>query len=85
LAINTVAKKPLASRIGAFYDSDSMRHNLVRFVTNQIDAGSGRRRGVFQAVADLVQSNTMSGDDLQQLLALRQWFNDHLEKPSRFA
>jgi len=58
---------------------------LLRFVIHVIDEDSGRRRGIFHAAADLRESNVVTAQDRKQLVALRDWFNDHLERPSTFA
>jgi hypothetical protein len=62
-----------------------MRHTYVRFVTAILDADSGRRQGVFQAVADLVDGNELPEHDFEELQILGKWFTDHLEAPDRFA
>jgi hypothetical protein len=62
-----------------------MRHTYVRFVVSVIDEDSGRRRGVFQAAADLCDSKELSEHDLKALQAVRKWFNVHLDAPARFA
>src|SRR5687767_2839739 len=62
-----------------------MRHTYVRFVTTRLDGGSGRRQGVFQAAAALVDANVLAAHELEELQALRAWFGEHLEVPVRFA
>jgi hypothetical protein len=62
-----------------------MRHSYVRFVTHAIDESSGKRRGVFQAVADLVDANELSEHELEELQSIRKWFNQYLEAPDRFS
>lgn len=62
-----------------------MRHTYVRFVTSTIDKDSGKRRGVFQGIADLVDANELSEHELEELQGIRKWFNQHLKKPDRFA
>jgi hypothetical protein len=62
-----------------------MRHSYVRFVTFDIDEDSGRRRGVFQAVANLVDANELAEHELEELQLIRKWFNQHLEAPDRFS
>jgi hypothetical protein len=62
-----------------------MRHTYVRFVTSVLDENSGKRRGVFQAVADLVDANELPDHDLEELTAIRKWFSQHLDAPDRFA
>jgi len=62
-----------------------MRHTYVRFVTSAVDEDSGKRRGVFQAVADLVDANELSEQELEELQSIRKWFNQHLGAPDRFS
>lgn len=66
-------------------DSIVMQLVYVRFTTAIIDRHSGKRRGVFQAVADLVQDVELPEHDLDALNELRQWFGEHLAAPDRFA
>ncbi|HEY7114991.1 MAG TPA: hypothetical protein VH475_00305 [Tepidisphaeraceae bacterium] len=54
-------------------------------MTPEFDADSGRRRGVFQTVAELVESNELAGYELHELQALRKWFAEHLDAPDRFS
>jgi hypothetical protein len=62
-----------------------MRPTYVRFVTSKIDKDSGRRQGIFQAAADLIDLNELDDDEREELQALRKWFNVHLEEPERFS
>ena len=62
-----------------------MRHTYVRFVTSAIDEDSGKRRGVCQAVADLVEANELSEHEFEELQSIRKWFNQHLGVPNRFS
>ena len=62
-----------------------MRHTYIRFVTHAIDEDSGKRRGVFQAVADLVEANELLDHELEGLLSIRKWFSQHLDAPDRFS
>jgi hypothetical protein len=62
-----------------------MRHAYVRFVTSTLDRNSSRRRGVFQAVGDLVDDNELFDHELAELQAIRKWFSQHLDAPDRFA
>jgi hypothetical protein len=58
---------------------------FVRFVIKDLDRGSGRRQGLFQAAKALKESGTLSAQDYEQLEAIRNWFNEHLERPVRLA
>ena len=62
-----------------------MRHRFVRFVTTQIDADSHRRRGALGAAYDFVDSKRLPKADEDELRALHDWFEDHLEIPRRFS
>ena len=62
-----------------------MPDTYVRFVTLTIDEASGRRRGVFQAMFDLIDERELSDHEMDEVQALRKWFNKHLAKPDRFA
>jgi hypothetical protein len=58
---------------------------FVRFVIKNIDRDSGRRQGLFQAAKSLMDSGVLSQPDYERLEALRSWFNEHLERPTRLA
>ena len=58
---------------------------FVRFVIEDIDSNSGRRRGLFQAAKALRESGVLSDPDHEELEAIRSWFNEHLERPERLA
>jgi hypothetical protein len=58
---------------------------FVRFVVREIDSNSGRRQGLFQAARALEHSGALNAQDVKYLDAIRAWFRDHLEKPTRLA
>jgi len=62
-----------------------MRQRYVRFVTSTIDENSGKRRGIFHAVYDLADANELSKHEVEEWRTIRQWFNQHLDIPDRFA
>ena len=62
-----------------------MRRAYVRFVTSTIDGVSGRRLGLFQAVADLVRAGELPEYESEQVDRINRWFNRHLDAPDRFA
>src|SRR5579863_237500 len=62
-----------------------MPDTYVRFVTLTIDEDSGRRRGVFQAVSELIDAREVSEHEIEELHAIGKWFNEHLGVPDRFA
>ena len=56
----------------------------VRFVIGERDPDSGRDLGIFQAVYDLQHFGMLHSYEEAHVQELRQWFNDHLERPDRF-
>lgn len=56
----------------------------LRFVVSEIDPDSQRYQGIFQVVARLCNSGDLYEDELNRLQEARIWFNEHLEKPTRF-
>ena len=56
----------------------------IRFVIGERDPDSGRDLGIFQAVYDLQHFGMLHSYERAHVQELRQWFNDHLEKPDRF-
>jgi hypothetical protein len=64
--------------------AESWTFMYLRFVVAQIDADSERALGVFHAVGYLRDSGELSPDEADQHDALRWWFNENLERPTRF-
>jgi hypothetical protein len=56
----------------------------LRFVIANIDESTGRELGVFHAVRDLREMGKLQHHEEEQHDLIRQWFNDNLEKPTRF-
>jgi hypothetical protein len=56
----------------------------LRFVVDYIDRDSGRELGVFHAVGNLRDWGRLSRDEEARHNAIRKWFNENLEKPTRF-
>ena len=56
----------------------------LRFVVADIDENSGRELGVFHAVRNLRDQQTLRAHEEEQHDSIVQWFNEHLEKPTRF-
>ena len=56
----------------------------LRFVVPDIDEDSQRELGVFHAVGNLRRQGKLYPYEEEQHDAVRQWFNQHLEKPTRF-
>lgn len=57
----------------------------IRFVVNTKDEDSGRRVGLFHAARELREMHLVSEHEERQLLAIKDWFNEHLEKPDSFS
>jgi len=58
---------------------------FVRFVIEDLDSHSGKRQGLFQAAKALRESGVLSAADHERLEAIRGWFNQNLDRPTRLA
>jgi hypothetical protein len=56
----------------------------LRFVIADIDEDSGCELGVFHAIRNLQDKEELSTHEEEQHDSIIQWFNEHLEKPTRF-
>ncbi|HEY2012033.1 MAG TPA: hypothetical protein VGH38_00975, partial [Bryobacteraceae bacterium] len=56
----------------------------VRFVVGEVDPDSNRETGVFQAAGDLRRSGRLSDYEQPLLCEIQDWFDVHLERPTRF-
>jgi hypothetical protein len=56
----------------------------LRFVVADIDEDSGRALGVFHALWNLRDAGKLYPHDEEQHDSIRWWFDDNLEKPTRF-
>jgi len=56
----------------------------VRFVVADIDKDSDKELGAFHAVRTLREGGELYQHEEAQHDQIRQWFNDNLEKPTRF-
>lgn len=56
----------------------------LRFVVRQIDEDSQMELGVFHAVENLQDSGRLDPHEEEEYEATRNWFNENLEKPTRF-
>jgi hypothetical protein len=56
----------------------------LRFVVPDIDEDSGMELGVFHAVRNLREEGKLYRYEEEQHDLIRQWFNENLEKPTRF-
>lgn len=57
----------------------------IRFVVGREDGDSGKRLGVFQALADLRDQDELMEHELVLMKELHQWFNQFLERPTAFS
>lgn len=57
---------------------------FIRFVIPSNDLDSGRRQGLFQALADLDDQGLLVGHDQENYQEIRDWFREHLRKPRSF-
>src|SRR2546430_15612813 len=64
--------------------SPPLRMTYLRFVVGEVDPDSGRELGVFHAVLGLRENGELDPHEEEQHDRIRKWFNDHLEKPTRF-
>jgi hypothetical protein len=56
----------------------------LRFAISEIDKDSNRQLGIFHAAGDLRDSGRLHEYEADALYELRAWFNENLEKPTRF-
>jgi hypothetical protein len=57
---------------------------FLRFVVTHFHRESGRELGVFHAVRDLRDWGRLASEEEAQHDSIRKWFNENLEKPTRF-
>ena len=57
---------------------------FLRFVVADIDEDSDSELGIFHAMRNLRESGALSDHEAGHHDLIREWFNRHLEKPSRF-
>jgi len=58
---------------------------FLRFVTAELDDESHQELGIFHAARKLRDSGSLSHAEESLLQEIRDWFNNNLEKPKRFA
>jgi hypothetical protein len=66
------------------YDDLQPQAMYLRFVVAEIHEATGRELGVFQAVANLRHDGELYAHEEEQHDLIRRWFNNNLEKPTRF-
>lgn len=60
------------------------KREYVRFVIGRKDEDSLVEQGVFQAAAQALEWQHITGSDADELNELRAWFTENLEKPTSF-
>lgn len=60
------------------------KREYVRFVIGRKDDESNVEQGIFQAAAQALEWQTITGSDADELNKLRAWFSENLEKPTSF-
>lgn len=65
-------------------DDPLEKRGYVRFVVGNIDGDSHFERGIFQAAAQAIERQNITGSDADALNELRAWFSENLEKPTSF-
>lgn len=60
------------------------KREYVRFVIGRKDDDSHVEQGIFQAAAQAVEWQSITGSDADELNELRAWFSENLEKPTSF-
>ncbi len=60
-----------------------MHDMFIRFVVNELDRSSGKRRGIFQAAHCLRNTGALPDYDDTRLADALRWFDAHLPKPAR--
>jgi hypothetical protein len=56
----------------------------LRFVVAELDEDSNMELGVFHAIRNLRDEGKLLDFEEEQHDLIREWFNEHLEKPTRF-
>jgi hypothetical protein len=57
---------------------------FLRFVVADLDEESEQELGVFHAMRNLRESGALSENEERDHDQIRKWFNQHLQKPTRF-
>lgn len=60
------------------------RREYIRFVIGRKDHESHVERGIFQAAAQALERQDITGSDADELNELRAWFSENLGKPTSF-
>jgi len=60
------------------------KREYIRFVIGRKDEDSHVEQGIFQAAAQAMEWQSITGSDADELNELRGWFSENLEKPTSF-
>jgi hypothetical protein len=60
------------------------QREYIRFVIGRKDEENHVEQGIFQAAAQALEWRDITGSDASELNELREWFSEHLEKPTSF-
>jgi len=60
------------------------KREYIRFVVGRKDEESHVEQGIFQAAAQALEWQDITGSDADELNEVRTWFSENLEKPSSF-
>lgn len=60
------------------------KREYVRFVVDLKDEDSNVEQGIFQAAAQGLESQKITGSDADELIKLRAWFGENLKEPTSF-
>lgn len=77
-------ERPFRMGLGRRKDAQRIIAMYLRFVVDRIHGESGKELGVFHAVGNLRDWGRLAGAEEARHDALRKWFNENLEKPTRF-
>ncbi len=58
---------------------------FIRFAIGKLDEDSRRKQGVFHAFADLRYYGSLYWYEIELAAELRDWFDEYLERPTRFS
>jgi hypothetical protein len=57
----------------------------IRFITQFINEDNENETGIFQAVRHICEHSLTSGEDSHELKLLNKWFNENLNRPTKFS
>lgn len=77
--------EPLAISRSTFQRIGYRFRMYIRFVIARMDADSGLRQGLFQAISDLEYEGLLLPHEQDQYDAVYEWFRENLKAPQRFS